>query len=135
MQLNLFPEAFAICKLRENVDLQTWLGSGPLHTTIRDTHGQSVVCPKTFAIDPIRADDVLEKTSWRCFQIDGVLSFNQIGILAELSSLLAAAEISIFVVSSFETDYLLVQLHDTEKATEVFSQAGHQIVLFRHSAD
>ena len=125
MQLNLFPETYAICKLRGEADIGHWVAAGPLYSLMFDTHGVTAVCPHEFASHPDRCGDIAEKSLWRCFQIDGVLEFTEIGVLEEFSRLLANANISLFAVSSFSTDYLLVMEAAVDKATNVFIDAGH----------
>ncbi|MGI9517976.1 MAG: ACT domain-containing protein [Pirellulaceae bacterium] len=125
MQLNLFPETYAICKLHGSADIGRWVATGPLYSLMFDTHGVTAVCPADFASHPDRADDVSEKSLWRCFQIDGVLEFTEIGILEEFSRLLAAANISLFAISSYSTDYLLVLENSVDEATNLFIAAGH----------
>ena len=52
---------------------------------------------------------------------------NLVGILAAIADPLAAAGLSIFAISTFETDYVLVKARDLEAAVKVLRQAGHQI--------
>lgn len=77
-------------------------------------------------------EDVPEHTlrredGWRAFRIEGELDFSLIGILAGISGLLAEAEIGIFVVSTYRTDYVLVKKTQYQKALEVLVAAGYEI--------
>lgn len=65
---------------------------------------------------------------WRGFFIEGTLDFSLIGILAKISSLLAAEGISIFALSTFNTDYVLVKEDHIEKALSVLSEHGYSIL-------
>ncbi len=65
------------------------------------------------------------ETGWRCIGVKGPLPFDCVGVLAALSVPLAEAGIGIFVVSTFDTDYLLVKDHQLEFACAVLQQAGH----------
>ncbi len=77
------------------------------------------------------AEDVEEgakvEAGWACLRVTGPLSFELTGVLAALSAPLADARIPIFVVSTFDTDYLLVPARNLEKAREVLGAAGHSI--------
>lgn len=64
---------------------------------------------------------------WRAFRIEGVLDFSLIGILAKISALLTEAEIGIFVVSTYRTDYLLVKKEQYEEALVTLAEAGYEI--------
>ena len=73
--------------------------------------------------------DVLERTvdrsnGWRGFRIEGNQDFSLVGILPNLSAILAENRIGILVVSTFKTDYILVKAEDFERAMEVLSSAG-----------
>lgn len=61
------------------------------------------------------------------FKIEGVLDFSLVGILAKLATILAECSISIFAVSTFNTDYILVKTADFEKAKQVLIQHDYQI--------
>lgn len=64
---------------------------------------------------------------WKAFRIQGVLDFSLIGVLAEISSLLAENGIGIFVVSTYNTDYVLTKEKDYLRALDLLMQAGHSI--------
>lgn len=74
-------------------------------------------------------DNVLERDDgWKAFRIQGVLDFSLIGILAQISALLAENKIGIFVVSTYNTDYILVKAENFQKALDVLEQAGYSIM-------
>ena len=65
---------------------------------------------------------------WRAFRVRGVLDFSLIGILADLSRILAENRIGIFAVSTFNTDYILVKEEYYDRALEVLAEAGYTIL-------
>lgn len=65
---------------------------------------------------------------WKAFRIQGILDFSLIGILSEISSLMAQNGIGIFAISTYNTDYVLVKKENYEKALQVLLKAGYQIV-------
>lgn len=65
------------------------------------------------------------RTRLACLRVAGTLPFSVIGILASLTAPLAEAGITIFAVSTFDTDYLLVKTDDFDKAVAVLERAGH----------
>ena len=65
---------------------------------------------------------------WKGFRIQGILDFSLIGILSRISSLLAEAEIGIFAVSTYNTDYILTKKENFESALEVLRKAGYTIL-------
>lgn len=70
---------------------------------------------------------VTAETGWRCLRVEGPLSFELTGIVAGLSAPLARAEIPIFVVSTYDTDYMLVKAVDLERACEALKGEGHVV--------
>ena len=60
--------------------------------------------------------------------IQGILDFSLVGVLARVSGILAENEISIFAVSTYNTDYILVKSAAFEKAVSVLEAAGYKIV-------
>ena len=65
---------------------------------------------------------------WKMFRICGQLDFSLIGILAELSSVFAKAEIGIFAISTYNTDYVLVKDKDYRKAIKALDRAGYRVL-------
>lgn len=66
--------------------------------------------------------------NWAIIQIVGPLDFSLVGILAQLTTPLAQHNISIFALSTFDTDYLLLKNTDLEKASDVLQQQGHEFI-------
>ena len=64
---------------------------------------------------------------WRAFRIVGTLDFSLIGILARISKILAANEIGIFAISTYNTDYILTKEDNYEKALNVLKVSGYTI--------
>jgi hypothetical protein len=64
---------------------------------------------------------------WRCLKVAGPLDFSLVGILADLSGTLAAEGVSIFALSTFDTDYLLVKAPDLPRAIQALQRAGHTV--------
>lgn len=71
----------------------------------------------------IRRDD-----GWRAFCIQGVLEFSLIGILSKIVSILADHHISIYAVSTYNTDYIFLKKENYQKGLEVLEAAGYQVI-------
>lgn len=83
----------------------------------------SLVCPTESA----PATGWEREDGWKAFRLQGVLDFSLIGVLADISSVLAEGKIGIFVVSTFNTDYVLTKKENFDRAMELLSNAGYQI--------
>jgi len=66
---------------------------------------------------------------WKSFEVEGKLPFNLVGVLSSLTSTLAQAGISIFAVSTYDTDYLFIKSTDMKKAVAALRNAGHVILM------
>ncbi|KAG0329013.1 hypothetical protein BGZ99_003643 [Dissophora globulifera] len=64
---------------------------------------------------------------WRCFKVSGPLDFSIVGIMANLSGALAEHKISVFVVSTYDTDYILVKEDKAQEAKQVWETIGHSV--------
>lgn len=83
----------------------------------------SLVCPT----GSVPEDTMEREDGWSAFRIEGMLDFSLIGILAEIASLLAEHRISVFVVSTYNTDYIFVKKEMFSDALSVLSDAGYQV--------
>jgi hypothetical protein len=109
--------------LEADADVPDWALSEQFVSVTRTSEELSVVCPKQNIPEGIRCEP-----DYRCLKVEGPLDFNLTGILGSLTTVLAQAGISVFAVSTFDTDYILVKEDQIEKAVKTLSQAGHQVL-------
>jgi len=83
----------------------------------------SVVCPADLAVP---AD--LAETGWRLLTVRGPFEFTLTGIMAALAGALAAAGVSLFALSTYNTDHLLVKGEDLDRAVNALREAGHDVL-------
>lgn len=84
----------------------------------------SLVCPT----DDAPSFTLAREDHWRTLRVEGVLDFSLVGILAQIATALAEAGISIFAVSTYQTDYLLIKADRLDAAVAVLRNQGHAIV-------
>ena len=84
----------------------------------------SLVCPTANA----PTDTTEKEDGWKGFRIQGTLDFSLIGIISEISAILAKNEIGIFAVSTYNTDYIFVKSENFEKAISALISAGYNII-------
>ena len=124
LTLSILPDTFGICRLEARAKLPDWALLANFISITRTLDELSIVCP-VGQIPP----DIECSLEWYCFQVEGQLDFSLTGILASLASPLAQAGISIFALSTYNTDYLMVKQENKELAIKILSQAGHQVKL------
>lgn len=123
MKLALLPGEYGVCRLSPDQDLPQWVWRQKAFLSITYTSDElSIVCP----LPSVPAGVPCEKI-WKVIKVQGPLDFSLIGILAALTAPLAAGGISIFAVSTFDTDYLLVKEGDVIRAREILEQHGHNV--------
>lgn len=120
LELILAPDLYAVCRLDANAAVPAWAFSGAFTSVTRNVDELSVVCPQSAAPDDARCE-----RGWRCLRVAGTIDFSTIGVVASLVGPLAEAHISVFVVSTFDTDYLLVRGKDLEKSLGTLAAMGH----------
>lgn len=84
----------------------------------------SLVC----LADSVPENVIKRDDGWKAFRIQGVLDLSLIGILARIASLLADCGISIFAISTYNTDYILIKDENCNQAISILGKAGYQVV-------
>jgi uncharacterized protein len=125
VKLLLLPGLFAVCWLDPDAPLPAWAmsGSSSLVSITRTANELSVVCAQANVPGDVQRED-----NWRCLMVEGPLDFSLTGVLSALLAPLADAGVSIFALSTFDTDYLLVRAAQLDLALEALSAAGHPVV-------
>ncbi len=123
LTLTILAQTFAVSRLDKGAPVPHWVSSSDWWSITRTDDEFSVVC--TEAQVPA---DVISNRGWRCLKLAGPLDLALTGILASLLEPLANARISVFSVSTFDTDYLLVKAENLAETVRVLSLAGHQIL-------
>jgi hypothetical protein len=124
MKLTILPATFAICRLSPTDDIPQWALQNKTLLSITYTADElSLVCLQSVA--PI---GVQYEGSWKAIKVQGPLDFSLTGILVALAVPLAAAQIPIFALSTFDTDYLLLQEEHLVPAKTVLEQNGHLFI-------
>jgi hypothetical protein len=122
MKLKLLSNSLAIARFEPKSPLPDWATLGDFISITRTIEEISVVCDESL----VPSGAKLEK-GWRAFKVEGPLDFGLTGVLASIANTLAEAGVSIFAVSTFDTDYILVRESMIEAATFALSEAGHTI--------
>ena len=122
-QLTALPGSFAIVRLAADAPLPSWASAGDFFSVTRTSDELSVVCPATQVPSSLTAE-----TGWRALKVQGPFATSEIGVLAALAAALAHAKVSLFAISTFDTDYLLVSDKSLDAAIVALRAAGHSVV-------
>ena len=121
MEIKIINQEFSVCQVEDysfvNLDSEySFIG--------KTDEEKSLVCiTSEVPQNVIRRDD-----GWKAFRLQGVLNFSLIGILSKIAAILADHSISIFAVSTYNTDYILIKKENYEKAIRTLINAGYEII-------
>ena len=122
LSLKLMPLRMAVCRFDPLASLPDWLDGSGFYSITRTKEELTVVCRE----NSVAAGTICE-SGWRCFQVQGVLDFSEIGIIFTITQPLAKSGVSVFVISTYDTDYFMVKEKDLAKAINALNASGHQI--------
>lgn len=121
MEIKKLKFDFSVCKVK---DYSLVNFEDEYIFTGKTEEENSLVCITEHVPENIISQD----DGWNGFRIQGILDFSLIGILAKIAAILADHGISIFAVSTYNTDYILVKKEKYQKALEVLECAGYEII-------
>ena len=122
LTLHLLPQRLAIARLDSHAVVPAWAQTGALLSLTRTPTELSIVCEADLVPSEVRAE-----RGYRALRVFGPLDFSETGVLASLAAPLARAGISIFVLSTYDTDYLLLREQELDAALACVSAAGHRV--------
>lgn len=121
MEIKKIHQDFSVCQVEDyslvNLDSEySFIG--------KTDEEKSLVC----ITSEVPANVIQRDDGWKAFRIQGILDFSLIGILAKIAVVLADNGISIFAVSTYNTDYVLIKKENYQKGLEVLQAAGYKII-------
>ena len=120
--LLLLDDLLAVCRLPADAPLPDWAQGQALVAFIRTQEELTIICPEHF-VPP----GVIAEPGWRALQVEGPLDFELVGVLASLAASLADAGVSIFAISTYSTDFILIKQSQLDDALESLRQVGYQV--------
>jgi hypothetical protein len=122
LELALLPDEYAACRLAPDAPLPAWAEGDGFCSVTRTADELSVICRQERVPEAVEA-----VRGWRCLRVTGPLDFGLTGVAAALTAPLAAAEVSVLPVATYDTDYLLVRTDDLPRALAALRSAGHRV--------
>jgi len=123
LKMKLLKGRYGVCRLDKTEFIPKWAKNSDFLSITRTLDELSIVCIE----DSIPSYIKYEK-DWRILKIEGPLDFSLIGILASISAILAQKGISIFAISTYDTDYILVKNKDISSAIVALTDEGYEII-------
>jgi len=122
LTLAILSDPLAICRLSPAEDVPEWAMIGEFVSITHTADELSIVCAEANVPADVKAD-----RGWRALKVEGPLDLALTGVLASLANPLAEAQINLFAISTFDTDYLLVKGYNLKRACTVLQQAGQAV--------
>jgi len=121
IHFTLLPEAFAIARLEGAAAIPSWARGS--FVSVTRSHGElSIICGEGSVPEHVTAF-----RGWRCLRAEGPFPLDAVGVAASFVGPLAEAKISVFVVATHDTDYLLFDGSVLSRALDVLRAAGHSV--------
>lgn len=123
IKLRQHPERYAISKLDGAATIPSWTEGDGFVSISRTPSELSIVCPA----DRVPAE-INASRAWTCFELIGPFAFDETGIALSVIQPLSKEKIGVFLVATFDTDFLLVQEKDLAAAKQALTAEGHTLV-------
>jgi hypothetical protein len=123
LTLRRLSETFAIHSLSRESPIPDVVFNTPIFFLAKTYDEISLVLPEYIEID---SEEV--ETGWQAFEVVGPLDFSLTGIMSNISTVLANEKISIFAISTFDTDYVLVKSDKFEAAKTALIQNNYHVI-------
>jgi uncharacterized protein len=122
LKFRRLPGPYAIVRLAPDAPIPDWAAKGDFVSITRTADELSIVCQKA-NLPP----DVHSPHRWFCLKLEGPFPFSQTGILLSFTEPLSTNGIPIFAISTYDTDYVLVQEEFAGASLDVLQKAGHEL--------
>ena len=119
--LSVLSETFTIHKLSPDASTPEEILKSNYYSVSKTENELSLVCSEAIEVQSLQ-----NSKGWKCIKVKGPLDFNLTGILAGISDILARGNISIFAISTFDTDYILVRSQDLSSARTKLRQISYE---------
>jgi hypothetical protein len=120
--LSPLPGRYALCRLHPETAIPAWAEGGAFFSATRTKEELSIVCEEAAVPEGIKAEK-----GWAALKLHGPIPFETTGVLSSLASPIAGAGISLFALSTFDTDYVLVKADSLPEATAALRKAGVEV--------
>jgi uncharacterized protein len=121
LRISILPDRLAVCRLDPGAEIPSW-PRGTFTSVTRTSDELSILCD-----DDAVPEDVRAERGWRALKVEGPIPFEMTGVAAALVAPLAEARISVFLLATFDTDYLLLKEEVFARGVEILRAAGHDI--------
>ena len=126
LKYRVLLERLAVCRLASDARIPGWALEGGFFCVVRTLDELSMVCAEDICTEDRISDGAPVERGWVALKLEGPFPFSMTGVLASFVEPLAAAQVPIFAISTFDTDYVLIKRTNLEQAVSALGAAGHE---------
>jgi hypothetical protein len=130
LTITIMDGLFTIHRLKPDSNIPKQVFSNPVYSITRTKDELSIIVPAHVELDSEKSE-----SGWAILRVNGPLDLSLIGIMAGISNVLAKAGISLFALSTFDTDYILIKEENEKRAREALTAKGYKVVKPRVNKD
>ena len=127
LKFSMVPGTYAVCRLPASAAVPAWAGKAVVSIT-RTAEELSIVCEERRLPEDVFGIEFQIERGWVLLKLHGPFPLDAIGVLSSVAKPLAEAAISLFALSTFDTDYILVKRIHAKQAIAALTLAGHTLV-------
>jgi len=123
MKLEILKESYSVCRLANESSIPEWAINGIFYSITKTNEELSIVCESKFVPIEIKRED-----NWFMIKILGPLDFSEIGIINKISSVFKRVNKSLFVISTYDTDYIMCKKNNISELIEELENEDYSII-------
>ena len=124
LNMKLLEGKYGVCRLSTDEAVPSWAFKGEFFSITKTEDELSIVCLEENISEKIKSEK-----GWRVLKVEGPLDFSLVGILSKISGLMAKNNISIFAISTYDTDYILIKDENIKKAIKVLNEDYYNVMI------
>ena len=123
LAMKLLKEKYGVCRLEVKDSTPDWAITGEFYSITKTSDELSILCSEGNIPSGVKCE-----RDWRILKVEGPLDFSLVGILSSIAAVLAKVKISVFVISTYDTDYILVKEKNLTKSIDSLQAEGYNII-------
>jgi hypothetical protein len=126
LKYRVLEQRLVVCRLAPDAPIPAWALEGGFFCVVRTRDELSTVCTEDVCGEDQIPNGASAERGWMALKLEGPFPFSMTGVLASFLQPLADAQIPIFAISTFDTDYVLIKRENLEQAVAALGAAGHE---------
>ncbi len=129
LRLRVLPEVYAICSFPPDAAFPDWPYNPNILSVTKTPQETTLVCEESHV-----PGDCKKSENFKCIKVEGRFDLDAVGVLASIAGPLAQNKISLYVISTFDTDYVLIHAENVDKAVSCLEKFGHTFINSKEEA-